>query len=70
LFSSVVMMPPSAAAWTVEARHAALVHELTHIKRADRRTQAIAQLACAIYWFNPLVWYRRRRSRARAGTRV
>ena len=57
LFSSVVMMPPSAAAWTVEARQAALVHEITHIKRADRRTQAIAQLACAIYWFNPLVWY-------------
>ncbi len=33
------------------------MHELTHIKRHDRRTQAIAQLACAIYWFNPLVWY-------------
>jgi beta-lactamase regulating signal transducer with metallopeptidase domain len=56
-FHSVVMMPPSAAAWTTEARQAALVHELTHIKRGDRRTQAIAQLACAIYWFNPLVWY-------------
>lgn len=51
------MMPPSAAAWSAEARHAALVHELTHIKRADRRTQALAQLAAAIYWFNPLVWY-------------
>lgn len=54
---SVVIMPPSALAWTVEARQAALVHELTHIKRHDRRTQAIAQLACAIYWFNPLVWH-------------
>ena len=51
------MMPPSAALWTVEARQAALVHELTHIRRADRRTQALAQLACGIYWFNPLVWY-------------
>jgi hypothetical protein len=57
LFSSVVMMPPSAASWTADARQAALVHELTHIKRGDRRTQAIAQLACAIYWFNPLVWH-------------
>ena len=56
-FTSVIMVPPSAATWTAEARHAALVHELTHIKRGDRRTQAIAQLACAIYWFNPLVWY-------------
>ena len=57
LLSSIVMMPPSAASWTAEARQAALVHELTHIKRGDRRTQAIAQLACAIYWFNPLVWH-------------
>lgn len=56
-FQSVVMMPPSAASWTTEARHAALVHELTHIKRRDRTTQALAQIACAIYWFNPLVWH-------------
>jgi beta-lactamase regulating signal transducer with metallopeptidase domain len=57
LFSSIVMMPPSASMWTAEARQAALVHELTHIKRRDRSSQAIAQLACAIYWFNPLVWH-------------
>jgi len=57
LFRSVVMMPPSAETWTAEARHAAFAHELMHIKRGDRRTQAIAQAASAIYWFNPLVWY-------------
>lgn len=57
LFTSVVMLPPSAAEWSTESRQAALVHELMHIRRGDRRTQAIAQLACAIYWFNPLVWY-------------
>ena len=57
LFNSIVMMPASASSWSSEARQAALVHELTHIKRRDRRTQAVAQLACAIYWFNPLVWH-------------
>jgi bla regulator protein BlaR1 len=57
LFTSIVMLPPSAAEWSAESRQAALVHELMHIRRGDRRTQAIAQLACAIYWFNPLVWY-------------
>src|SRR4030095_12285976 len=57
LFSSVVMLPPSAASWTADARQAALVHELTHVKRGDRRRRAIAQLTCAIYWFNPLVWH-------------
>lgn len=56
-FRSIVMLPPSAMSWTAEARHAALVHELTHIKRHDRLTQALAQLACALYWFNPLVWH-------------
>ena len=56
-FRSVVMMPPAAATWSIEARHAALVHELTHIKRRDRTTQALAHIACAIYWFNPLVWH-------------
>ncbi len=55
--TSIVMLPPSAAHWSVESREAALVHEITHIRRHDRRTQALAQLACAIYWFNPLVWY-------------
>jgi bla regulator protein BlaR1 len=57
LFTSIVMLPPSAAEWSADSRQAALVHELMHIRRGDRRTQAIAQLACAIYWFNPLVWY-------------
>ena len=57
LFRSVVMMPASASKWTTEERQAALVHELTHIRRHDRRALAIAQLACAIYWFNPLAWY-------------
>jgi hypothetical protein len=33
------------------------VHELMHVRRGDRRTLALAQLACAIYWFNPLIWY-------------
>ncbi len=56
-FHSVVMLPPSASTWSAEARHSALVHELMHIRRGDRRTLALAQLACAIYWFNPLMWY-------------
>jgi len=56
LLRSVVMLPPSASSWTIDARHAALVHELTHIRRRDRLMLAFSQLACAIYWFNPLVW--------------
>jgi beta-lactamase regulating signal transducer with metallopeptidase domain len=57
LFRSVVMMPASASQWSREERQAAFVHELTHIRRHDRLTQALAHAACAIYWFNPLVWH-------------
>lgn len=56
LLQSVVLLPDSALAWSPAEREAALVHELSHIKRADRRTLALAQLACAVYWFNPLAW--------------
>lgn len=56
-FHSVVMLPPSATTWSAEARQSALVHELMHIRRGDRRTLALAQIACAINWFNPLMWY-------------
>ena len=52
----VILLPTSADEWSPTDREAALVHELSHIKRADRRTQALAQLVCSLYWFNPLSW--------------
>jgi hypothetical protein len=33
------------------------LHEFAHIKRNDFHTQSLAQFACAVYWFNPLVWF-------------
>ena len=33
-----------------------LLHERTHIARFDHATRALAWLALAIHWFNPLVW--------------
>lgn len=53
---SVVMLPADADAWTPECRNIVLLHELAHVKRRDCLTQNLAQLACALYWFNPLVW--------------
>jgi beta-lactamase regulating signal transducer with metallopeptidase domain len=55
-FHPVILIPESARSWEASDREAALLHELSHIKRADRRTQALAHLTCALYWFNPLAW--------------
>ena len=33
-----------------------LLHERTHIRRGDHMFRALAWLAVAVHWFNPLVW--------------
>ncbi|QXD14682.1 M56 family metallopeptidase [Rhodocaloribacter litoris] len=52
----VVLLPDGAETWSAGRRHCVLVHELAHVRRFDCLTQALAGLACALYWFNPLVW--------------
>src|SRR5262249_30144951 len=58
-----VVLPPESSAWSSEWRRVVLLHELAHIKRRDCLTQMLAHLACALYWFNPLVWFAARQLR-------
>lgn len=58
-----VILPAIAEMWTDERCRVVLLHELTHISRRDCLTQFFGQLACAIYWFNPLVWFATRQLR-------
>lgn len=46
-----ILVPPG-----MEDVHAVLVHERAHIARHDLLVQLVAQLACAMYWWNPLAW--------------
>jgi TonB family protein len=63
LVNPVILLPRSAEAWTASQRSAALKHELQHVDRKDLWTMTIGHVACAIYWFHPLVWAVARLSR-------
>jgi beta-lactamase regulating signal transducer with metallopeptidase domain len=64
LFQPVIVLPADAQSWNEARRAAVLLHELAHLRRADVVPQLIAQVATALYWFNPLVWIAARRLRA------
>jgi beta-lactamase regulating signal transducer with metallopeptidase domain/DUF4097 and DUF4098 domain-containing protein YvlB len=59
----VVVLPVGSETWPEDRRRVALEHELAHIARRDYLAQLGATLACAVYWFHPLVWAAARRMR-------
>ena len=52
-----VLLPAEAADWDETRLRAVLLHEMAHIKRGDAAVRWLAQLSCALHWFNPLVWF-------------
>jgi len=42
--------------YTDNQLQAVLLHELTHLKRKDMLIRWLTVLACAVHWFNPVVW--------------
>lgn len=61
LFRPVIYLPVSSRDWSEETMRMVLLHELGHVARRDLWTNLTAHLACLAYWFNPLVWWLRRR---------
>ena len=56
-----IFLPRGAAEWGATRIRATLAHECAHVGRRDCLTQLLADIAVALYWFHPLVWYARRR---------
>jgi hypothetical protein len=52
----VILLPDAALDWPAERLATVLRHELAHVRRRDGLAQALALIACALYWPNPLVW--------------
>ncbi|MBI5707771.1 MAG: hypothetical protein HZC36_12375 [Armatimonadetes bacterium] len=51
-----IVLPIGALDWAPNELEAVLLHELAHVRRKDSAKQLLAELACALYWFHPLVW--------------
>jgi uncharacterized protein (TIGR03435 family) len=56
-----IVLPRDAENWNQEDLNRALVHELEHVRRGDSVSRCLARIACAVYWFHPLVWVAWRR---------
>jgi hypothetical protein len=56
-----LLLPASAKGWPADRVRLVLLHELGHVRRRDCLAQLAAQIVCALYWFNPLVWVASRR---------
>ncbi|HEU4688821.1 MAG TPA: M56 family metallopeptidase [Vicinamibacterales bacterium] len=52
----VVLLPAEGTHWPEAQRRFTLLHELAHVRRLDYLTTQVASLACAVHWFNPLIW--------------
>jgi len=59
-----IVLPAGSSEWNDEHRQIVLRHELSHIARGDAFICVLSGIACAIYWFNPLVWVAARKLRS------
>ena len=55
LMRPIILLSEDTVDATGEAE-AIIAHELAHVARLDWAKLLIARLACALFWFNPLVW--------------
>ena len=58
LFRPVIVLPNRD--YTDAQLQSIILHELTHMRRWDIAVKWASLLACAVHWFNPLVWVARR----------
>jgi len=57
----IILLNPGVVDATDEAE-AIIAHELAHVARLDWAKLLLSRVACAVFWFNPLVWMLARES--------
>ncbi len=58
-----ILLPLAALEWDTARQRAVLLHELAHVRRWDVATQLSVHIIAALWWFQPLGWFLRRRLR-------
>ena len=51
-----VLLPAVVRTWSEARLRSILLHELSHAKRLDNLSNLISEIACSVFWVNPLVW--------------
>jgi beta-lactamase regulating signal transducer with metallopeptidase domain len=64
IFNLWLVLPEDFESWPAERRRVVVLHELAHLRRRDCLAQAVARLALALHWPNPLAWLATRRMTA------
>jgi TonB family protein len=69
IFRPVILLPAGHENWPPERLRLVRAHELVHVQQRDCLFQIVMQIACALYWFHPLIWlaaaqFRKERERA------
>jgi uncharacterized protein (TIGR03435 family) len=59
----IILVPAGFEELPAESRDAVIHHELAHIRAHDFLMRGVAEIACALIWFQPLVWIVRRQLR-------
>lgn len=67
-FGAVILLPAGAHAWPADRLDPVLAHERAHVRSRDGFWSWLAQLHAAIFWFNPIAWWLRRRLETLAET--
>ena len=61
LWRPAILIPRGSARETAAPLGTVITHELAHVERRDCLAQLAGRVACAAYWFDPLVWWAARR---------
>jgi HEAT repeat protein/beta-lactamase regulating signal transducer with metallopeptidase domain len=56
VFRPTIVLPAASDTWSAARREAVILHELAHVSRGDLLMNMLSNVACAAYWFHPLVW--------------